>query len=126
MELWRLPYMLSLYNMCLAYAYLAAPAAFPEPLVEVLRSIAVFIGIAVAFFYMKKGVHGVKRFYDRMWYPAPLAFWLAVDFMVHFAPIAILGLPQHLWGVVVAIVVILLWYVLAIRDRVHDIYFRGV
>lgn len=117
----RLPFMISMYVAIFAYAAIFWPGAFAPRVVEVLRACAWMIALAVMLMYVRGGLSVAKRFYDRLFFSAPLGFWLIIDALVHFAPALLLGLPGAWWAGWAAAAVFWAWYVL-VRSRITWVY----
>lgn len=122
----RLLRMLSFYNLLAAYGIYIYGVYFnlnaENPIYQIVAANALLIALAVFVYYIKGGIHAPKRFYDELFFPAPLPFWIFIDFLVHFAPVLLLGLPRVWWAYVVSYTVILAWYILIGRKRLDYVY----
>lgn len=117
----RLPYMISFYNMLLAYTcYFAAvkPTSLPS---QVVAANAMFIAFGVVLYYAYHGFQSPKLFYDDLFFPMPIPVWYVVDFFVHFAPLVLLGLARSPIAYGLSVATILSWYTW-IRTKTTYIY----
>jgi hypothetical protein len=114
--------MISFWNMLAAYWFYIVPpvSELAKQLRDIVAAMAVYIGFAVFLFYLS-GCN-IKAFYDRLLFPAPLLFWLLIDYLVHFAPLLILGVGCKIRPYLIAYAILLVWYIFAMGSRLKYVY----
>lgn len=126
----RLFYMPSFYNALLAFAFLIPPVTslMPPWFWDIIRANAILIAGIVALFYIEYGPSAVAGFYRRL-FPdvadvvaaAPDSAWVALDIVVHFLPLVILGPPQFPVSLLASVGLFACWYAV-IRHDIAWIY----
>lgn len=140
MDTYGITRMYSVYNLaaaCAAWAF--APRGSPHAAWDVVRANAVLVACAVFAFTLFVGAEDRRRLYEGILLglmktppdrsPAglsqvPLRTWVAIDVMLHYAPVALVGFPSTWWSYLAACAVFVAWFA-AVHKDVERIY-RGV
>jgi hypothetical protein len=98
---------------------------FPDAVVDVVRGSTLLVGASVLLVYLVYGYRVVVDYWRR-WHPHwPTAMILIYDALIHFLPVLLLGLPRTCRGILIAYVIILIWYLL-VRSQIQRIYIRDI
>ncbi len=95
-------------------AALTTVVNFSPATLDIIRAMVFIVAISVAYIYLRYGPAVMDRFYQRL-FPATFTEpWIALvfDALIHFAPVAVVGLPRTGTGLVIGYAAMVLWYLL--------------
>lgn len=93
----------------------------PILILETVRATSLLIAIAVIFIYMTKGIKHVWGMYHSMYPSWPSWTLLPYDWLLHFVPVMLMGLPSVLGSMTTGFLFIVVWYLL-VKDRMKQLY----
>lgn len=93
----------------------------PALIIEIIKSTSFIIAIAVVYVYLTRGPQTVMDMYKRLHPSWPLWALLPYDWLLHFVPVLVMGLPSVNGVLTIALMIILIWY-LMIESRVEKLY----
>lgn len=97
----------------------------PEAVIDVVRGTSLLVAMSVAYIYVVYGTKAVFSMYQRINPTWSACSNMLFDWVVHFGPVLMLGLPRRSRSLVIALVLMLVWY-WVVRDDVQNIYIRSI
>lgn len=127
-ELWaRMFQMYSVYNILFVATILSFHESLPWWWIEFVRANAFVVSIAIIFYYLHFGTHGIQDAYYKFTHMhLPLWIILVIELMAHIGPLLLVGLPSSVRMLWIAYGCFLAWYIFVVRKRFHKIYFHPI
>lgn len=108
----------------LLYVY---PSLFTSDIIkDTIKGLSFLIAIAVIYIYGVYGAKEIKQFYGHfIGNQFPTIIYYLLDFIIHFLPVILIGLPSHINGIFYAYFITVIWY-LSIRHFIQKLYFENM
>ncbi len=109
------------YNLYATIAAKLLGARLPCALVDLVRGTALIVAAAVAYIYVTLGSGALLSMYARMLPGWPTWLYLLYDWLIHFGPTIVMGLPRSGWSLLTAYALMVAWYCV-VRGDVRSMY----
>lgn len=114
---------LTTYSFISTWIVFFARRYMPHGVVQCVQGLVFFVAIGVLAVYVMYGYKKILQFYERKqgltWLPVPLV--LVWDWIFHFLPVVLVGLPSTIASVYVGYMVMISWYV-SVRNKIAQLY----
>lgn len=118
-------YRLTPYSLIFSILLYTYPSLFTSNIIiDTIKGLSFLIATSVIYIY---SVYGDKQIHKLYGYfignQFPIITYYLLDFVIHFLPVMLLGLPSHINGIFYAYFIIVIWY-LSIRHFIQKLYFE--
>jgi hypothetical protein len=113
------------YNVCVTIIVKVYEKRTAGWVFDIVRGTALLVASAVAYFYVVYGPRVILSMYERIFPSRSTLLYLLFDWVIHFVPVLVLGLPRHVASLPIAYSLLLSWYAF-MRANIPNIYFHSV
>jgi hypothetical protein len=113
------------YNVCATIIVKSYEKQTAGWVFDIVRGSALLVASAVAYIYVVHSPRVVLSMYERIFPSRSTLLYLLFDWVIHFVPFLVLGLPRRLSSLPIAYALLMSWYTY-MMPTIPDIYFHTI